>query len=88
MGVLSPGKAGVPSLFLYKNETFWFIKLFSVSKDGRDSATLIVMKITHFDWTALYIDGVPSSCFCQNDGICSKRMCYFLFVVREYSLVP
>ena len=41
-------------LFLYRNKTFWFIKLCSMSKDGRDSATLILMKISHFDRTALY----------------------------------
>ena len=40
-------------LFLYRNKTFWFIKLCSMSKDGRDSATLILMKISHFDRTAL-----------------------------------
>ena len=40
-------------LFLYRNKTFWFIKLCSMSKDGRDSATLILMKISHLDRTAL-----------------------------------
>ena len=42
-------------LFLYRNKTFWFKKLCSMSKDGRDSATLILMKISHFDRTALYL---------------------------------
>ena len=27
-----------------------------MSKDGRDSATLILMKISHFDRTALYVN--------------------------------
>ena len=40
-------------LFLNKNKTFWLTKLFSMSRDGRDSATLILMKISHFDRTAL-----------------------------------
>ena len=48
-------------LFLYRNKTFWFIKLCSMSKDGRDSATLILMKISHFDRTALWLPLKASS---------------------------
>ena len=33
----------------------WFIKHFSMSKDGRDSATLILMKFSHFDRTAMQL---------------------------------
>ena len=29
-----------------------------MSKDGRDSATLILMKISHFDRTALYLNQI------------------------------
>ena len=37
-----------------KLPTFWFNILFSISKDGRDWAILILMKFSHFDRTALY----------------------------------
>ena len=36
-------------LFFYENKTFWFTKLFSTSMDGRDSATLVFFKFSHFD---------------------------------------
>ena len=40
-------------LFFPKNKTFRCKKLFSITKNGRDSATLILMKFSHFDMTAL-----------------------------------
>ena len=38
-----------------------------MSKDGRDSATLILMKISHFDRTALYlvVNGLPKVSVCK-----------------------
>ena len=39
---------------MLKNKTFLLNQLSSILKDGRDSATLILIKNSHFNRTALY----------------------------------
>ena len=56
-------------LFLNKNKTFCYKKLFSMSKDGRDSATLILMKFSHFDRTALYSRWMKPRLYCWDRNI-------------------
>ena len=43
-------------LFLYRNKTFWFIKLCSMSKDCRDSATLFLIKCSQFNIYQIFPD--------------------------------
>ena len=51
---LRPSLYKKEAIFFIKNKVFLLNKLFSMSKDARYSATLILMKISHFDRTALY----------------------------------